>query len=259
MLEIRLCRSFCPSFFLIERARSVSRPQKEPAPARRPPSVGWFPSSGFALPARARGSLYPLSGSGHCRIMNSRHKTEATKRELDDDATDGEKRGARDRHAGIPNNWRHLCRAQRWERTLAGRRPCQAFEARGGSRRQEGEEDSSDHLPACRAARRDGDPIPQMTDLPLFVVQRCRQPLRRVSFGLRGRPDSLAVIDLRSPISGNFSIFSHLGGRRIPHFQRKRFPRNSVGIATLSTSRPHGHWLGNDGAAERELCGGRGR
>ena len=107
--------------------------------------------------------------------------------------------------------------------------------------------------------RRGSDLIPQMTDLPLFVVQRCRQPLRRVSFGLRGRPDSLAVIDLRSPVSGNFSIFSHLGGRRIPHFQRKRFPRNSVGIATLSTSRPHGHWLGNDGAAERELCGGRGR
>ena len=51
--------------------------------------------------------------SGHCRIMNSRHKTEATKRELDGvRKTRAHLLGQRQSNSPdmreIPNNWRHL-------------------------------------------------------------------------------------------------------------------------------------------------------
>ena len=92
--------SFFLSFFLIEQRRGEvgvaatkrDSPGSVRASARARP-VGWFPSHsrGLLCARPPEGSLSlslslsPLSASGHCRIMNSRHKTEATKRELDDD------------------------------------------------------------------------------------------------------------------------------------------------------------------------------
>lgn len=95
MLEIRLCRrSFCPSFFLMEALRpSRCRGHKKrhsPCAPPRPPRARRV--GGRRVCSHSRGlrrerprGLSPLSASecsGHCRIMNSRHKTEATKKRV---------------------------------------------------------------------------------------------------------------------------------------------------------------------------------
>ena len=167
MLEIRLCRSFCPSFFLIERARSVSRPQKEPtlaAPVGRVvPIVGVC----FARP-RPRVSLSIVR---EWALPNYEFPTQ--------NRGDKKRVGRRltEKNVGLGRQQTNM---QEYQTTggicavlaagmgknvgsLAG----QAFEARGG-------EDSSDHLPAVG-----GDLIPQMTNPPFSPPpSRCQLYLR---------------------------------------------------------------------------------
>ena len=71
MLEIRLCRSFCPSFFLMEERRgasteSVSRPQKEAAPAPRPARPGLGATAGGSVPIVGVCSESARGVSLHC-------------------------------------------------------------------------------------------------------------------------------------------------------------------------------------------------